>query len=77
MAADKKREETLIQSRPDRVLVGAPVFRALPFLLICVHLPSAVKLFFNCLVPAKDWGCRILHEIAIEIRGGISELDWN
>jgi len=49
----------------------------LPFLLICVHLPSAVKLFFNCLVPAKDWGCRILHEIAIEIRGGISELDWN
>jgi hypothetical protein len=55
MDADKCREEQMIRSGQDRAPIGASVFRALPFLLICVHLrPSAVKLFFNCLVPAKS-----------------------
>jgi hypothetical protein len=45
MNADKNREETLIQPKPDRMPVGTPVFRAWPFLLICVHLrPSAVEM---------------------------------
>ena len=34
MDADKNREETLIQSRHNRVPVRAQVFLALPFLLI-------------------------------------------
>jgi len=44
----------LIRYRHDRVLFGAIVFLTLPLLLICVYLrSSAVKLFFNCMVPAQ------------------------
>jgi hypothetical protein len=55
MNADNNREKTLSQSRPGRVPLGASFFRALPDLLICVHLrPSAVTLFFNHLTVAES-----------------------
>ena len=60
MNADKNREKTLSQSRPGRIPIGALVFRALPALLICVHLrPSAVKLYFDSMEAAQSEYARI------------------
>jgi hypothetical protein len=48
MNAAKNRAEKLILSSPGRAPVGALLLRALPSLLICVHLrPSAVQLFLT------------------------------
>jgi len=57
MDTDKNLEGKAVPSEVESATDWWPVFAALKFLRICVHLcSSVVKARFNCIVPAQEKG---------------------